>query len=94
MIVYYCTNLFAKCLLGRMNSQISIFTYLLILASIGKLSRLVKVVLPQAFWAWVGAAHIIDKKAHKWSYFILWANKCACKCLIKIINVNTFYLCI
>ena len=54
------THLFAKFLLGRMNSQISIFTYLLFLAStggapwvhfwlpasIGEIFRLVKVVLP------------------------------------------------
>ena len=34
-----------------------------------------EVVLPQVFLALVGAAHFRDKKAHKWSYFILWANK-------------------
>ena len=83
-------HLFAKFLLGRINSQILIYNYLLFLAStagvpwvhfwlpasIEEMFRLVKVFLPQAFWAWVGAAHISDKKAHKWSYFILWANKC------------------
>ena len=45
-------------------------------ASMGGIFRLVKVVLPQAFWAWAGAAHISDKKAHKWPNFNLWANKC------------------
>ena len=33
-------------------------------ASIGEISRLVEVGVPQAFWAWVGTAHISDKKAH------------------------------
>ena len=82
--------MFAKFLLGRMNSQISIFTYLLFLAStggapwfhfwlpasIGEIFRLVKVVLSKAFGAWAGAAHISDTKALKWSYFNLWANRC------------------
>ena len=32
-------------------------------ASMGEIFRFVKVVLPQAFWAWAGAAHISDKKS-------------------------------
>ena len=97
------THLFAKFSLAKMSSQIYIFTYLLFLAStgvvpwvhfwlpasIGEIFRLVKVVLPHAFLGWAGAAHIIDKKAHKWSYFNLWANKCG-QWKLKIMSLKIF----
>ena len=38
---------------------------------------MVKVILPQAFRAWAGAAHLSDKKADIWYFFFNHgANKC------------------